>query len=197
MKRRILSLVAATLLLSTAGFSQLSLGIKAGINISNFSGGDFDAVEKKALLGFHGGGFLNVGFGGSLSLQPELLLSTQGARIDSLNGKSSDWKVSYITVPVMLKYRTQGSGFYLEAGPQFGFKVSDNIKDQTIENFANDLDLAFGAGLGFQSKGGLGIGARYLAGISKVGDFDSGNINPDFRNSVIQVGLFLTLMGGK
>ena len=48
--------------------------------------------------------------------------------------------------------------------------------------------------LGFQTKGGLGIGARYLVGLSKVGDFDPPkNIDPDFKNSVIQVGAFITL----
>ena len=166
-------------------------GIKAGVNFSNFSGGDFESVSKKSKVGFHGGGFLNIAFG-SLSIQPEALISTQGAQIDSVNG-SYDWKLTYINVPVMVKYRMAG-GFYLEAGPQFGFKINDDIGNSTINDFANNLDLSIGAGLGFQSKGGLGIGARYMAGISKVGDFQgASNIDPDFKNSLIQLSLFLAL----
>ena len=95
----------------------------------------------------------------------------------------------------MFKYRSPG-GFYLEAGPQVSFKLSDNVENQSIEDFANDLDLSAGAGLGWQTKGGLGLGARYLVGISKVGDFDiseSNGIDPDFKNSVIQVGISLAL----
>jgi len=186
------TIVALSLLITTASFGQnFSGGIKAGANFSNFTGGDFDAVKKKAIVGFHGGGFLNFSFG-ALSLQPELMISTQGARIDSAN-RSYDWKVTYATIPVVLKFRTTG-GFYLEAGPQFGFKISENVSDETIEDFAKGLDLSAAAGLGFQTKGGLGIGARYLVGLSKVGDFDPPkNIDPDFKNSVIQVGAFITL----
>lgn len=189
MKKTILALA---LLISAASFGQnVSGGIKAGANFSNFTGGDFDAVKKKAIVGFHGGGFLNFKLG-ALSLQPEVLVSTQGARIDSAN-RSYDWKVTYATVPVILKYKT-ASGFYLEAGPQVGFKLGENVSDETIKDFAKDLDLSATAGLGFQTKGGLGIGARYLVGLSKVGDFDaSKNIDPDFKNSVIQVGAFITL----
>ena len=193
MKKAILVSVAC--LAGTILFAQnLSGGVKAGVNITNFTGGDFESVDKKALVGFHGGGFLSFSLGGTLYLQPEALISTQGARIDSVSG-SYDWKVTYAAVPVMLKFRSAG-GFYLEAGPQFSFKLSENVKGQTIEDFANDLDLSAGFGLGWQTKGGLGLGARYLVGISKVGDFDfseSGGIDPDFRNSVLQIGLSLAL----
>lgn len=182
---------ALALLVSTVSFSQnFSAGIKAGANFTNFRGGDFDAVKKKAIVGFHGGGFLNFSFG-ALSLQPEVLISTQGARIDSAN-RSYDWKLTYATIPVMLKFNP--SIFYFEIGPQFGFKLSENVSDETINDFAKNLDLSAAAGFGFQTKGGLGIGARYLVGLSKVGDFDPPkNIDPDFKNSVIQVGAFITL----
>jgi hypothetical protein len=167
----------------------LTGGLKAGANITNFNGGNFDAVKKKAIVGFNAGGWLNFSLG-ALSLQPELLISTQGARIDSVSGHY-DWKVTYASIPVMLKYRTS-SGFYLEAGPQVSFKLSEDVENRTIRDFAKNLDLSAGAGLGFQTKGGFGIGARYLVGLSKVGDFDlsnSGGIDPDFKNSVIQVGI--------
>jgi hypothetical protein len=193
-----------TLIVLLVSFSAASVfaqnftgGLKAGANITNFTGGNFDAVKKKAIVGFHGGGFLNFSIG-ALSLQPELLISTQGARIDSVSG-SYDWKVTYASMPVMLRYRSQG-GFYIEAGPQFSFKLSEDVKNETIEDFAKGLDLSAGAGIGFQTKGGFGIGGRYLVGLSKVGDFkpsESGGIDPDFKNSVIQVGIFFALGDGK
>ena len=98
-----------------------------------------------------------------------------------------------LLVPVLLKYRSAG-GFYLEAGPQFSFNVGEDVSDETIKDFAKGLDLSAAAGLGLQTKGGLGIGARYLLGLSKVGEFDPPkNIDPDFKNSVIQVGVFIKL----
>jgi hypothetical protein len=190
MKKTLLLLSLAFLTLGSYAQS-VRAGLKGGANISNFTGGDFGNVDKKALVGFHAGGYLNFGLGG-VSIQPELLVSTAGAKFEDAG---DDIKLTYISVPVMLKLKS-ASGFYFEAGPQVGFKISEDIGDTPINDFAKDLDLAVGAGLGFQSSMGFGIGARYMAGLSKVGDFDSNAINPDFKNSVIQVGVFYTF-GGK
>jgi hypothetical protein len=167
------------------------LGIKGGVNFSNFTGGDFEDLDNNTMVGFHAGGFVNFKFGNNLSLQPEVMISTQGAKLED-DISDEDYKITYVVVPVMLKYRFNG-GFYLEAGPQFGFKVDENVPEQQVEDFAKGTDIGAAAGLGFHSKMGLGIGARYIAGISKVGDFDASNIDPDFRNSVIQVSIFYTL----
>jgi hypothetical protein len=171
----------------SAKAQHFSAGLKAGANISNFTGGDFSEVKKKSLVGFYGGAFLNFWLGNNFSIQPEALISTQGAKIEG-----DGYKLSYITIPVMAKYKSNG-GFYVEAGPQVGFKISESIPDQTIKTFAKNLDLSIGAGLGFQSASGFGIGVRYLAGLSKVGDFDPAIANPDFKNSVIQIGVSFTL----
>jgi hypothetical protein len=125
-----------------------------------------------------------------------LLISTAGAKFEDA-GDDENFKLTYITLPVMLKYRSAG-GFYLELGPQVGFKIGENVGDQTVEDFAKNLDLSVGAGLGFQMGGGFGIGGRYLVGLSKVGDFEaSSGVDPDFKNSVIQLGIFFALGGNK
>lgn len=177
-----------------AGAQNFQPGIKGGVNISNFHGGDFGDIETKALVGFHAGGFFRFRFG-NLALQPELLFSTQGAQFESA-GEDIDYKVSYVNVPILLQFYTNG-GFFVEAGPQVGFKVSEDIPDQTIKDFAKSTDLSIAAGLGYQSSIGLGIGARYNIGVSKVGDFDSNNIDPDFRNGVIMLSVFYTLFNKK
>ncbi|KAA0992410.1 porin family protein [Dyadobacter aurulentus] len=180
-------LFAAVLFVSVqSAFAQsFSIGPKAGLNISNYTGGN---IESNALVGYHLGGILNYGFGKVFSIQPEVLFSTQGAKVDNA-GSKSEFKISYVTVPVMLKFKTNG-GFYFEFGPQAGFRTSSNIPDQTINNFAKNLDLAAAAGIGYQSPIGLGVGVRYVAGLSKVGDFSGHSIDPDFKNSVIQASLF-------
>jgi len=180
-------LLAAALLISVqSAFAQkFSIGPKAGLNISNYTGGD---IESDALVGYHLGGIINYGFGKVFSLQPEVLFSTQGAKVNNA-GNKSDFKISYVTVPVMFKFKTNG-GFYVEFGPQAGFRTSTNIPDQTINNFAKNLDLAAAAGIGYHSPIGLGVGVRYVAGLSKVGDFTGQDIDPDFKNSVIQASIF-------
>jgi hypothetical protein len=190
----ILLLVAAINPVIAQNFSG---GLKAGVNIANFTGGDFDNLDKKALVGFYAGGFLNFRLG-AVSLQPEVLVSTAGAKFENVDSSifgygNSSYRLIYLSVPVMLKYRTAG-GFYLEVGPQVGFKLSEDVTDQSVDDFAKNLDLSIGAGLGFQTKGGLGIGGRYIAGLSKVGDFEpSQGVDPDFKNIVIQLGISFPL----
>jgi len=126
-----------------------------------------------------------------------LLVSSQGAKLDSISGGSTTWKVTYITLPVMLQYQTQ-SGFYLEAGPQVGFKATDDFGSTTLNDFAKGLDLSVAAGFGYRAKAGYGLGARYTAGLSKVGDFTPTNgIDPDFKNGVIQLSVYIPLTPGK
>ena len=186
-------LVLPMLLFVTAINAQLSFGLKAGVNVSNFVGGDFKDYETNALTSFHAGALVHWKFG-QLVLQPEVLFSNQGAKL-SKAGIDSTFKISYINIPVMLKYEMTG-GFYLEGGPQVGLKISEDNPSPTIENFAKDGDLSIGLGLGYH-KTGLGIGGRYVIGISKVGDFDSANIDPDFKNGVIQLSLFYTFFNKK
>ncbi|MCF0053579.1 PorT family protein [Dyadobacter chenwenxiniae] len=180
-------LLAAVLLISVqSAFAQkFSIGPKAGLNISNYTGGD---IESDALVGYHLGGIINYGFGKVFSLQPEVLFSTQGAKVNN-DGSKSDFKISYVTVPVMFKFKTNG-GFYVEFGPQAGFRTSTDIPNQTIDNFAKNLDLAAAGGIGYHSPIGLGVGVRYIAGLSKVGNFSGQDIDPDFKNSVIQASIF-------
>ncbi|HEX7845370.1 MAG TPA: porin family protein [Chitinophagaceae bacterium] len=190
-------LLAIAIFFSATSFAQnFQLGAKAGANVSNFTGGDFDDVKKKAVVGFHGGLYLRFSFA-NFSIQPEAMISTQGAKIDSLNGKTYDWKVTYVTIPVMVQYRFPG-GIFIEGGPQVGFKISDEIKDETIGDFAKNLDLSLAAGLGYRGKKGLGIGGRYTVGLSKVGDFQpSSGIDPDFKNGVLQFSIYIPLTTGK
>jgi hypothetical protein len=191
--RRILLIITMTVL-STAAFSQtVSIGPKVGLNISNYTGGN---IESDALVGFHLGGILNLGIGKTFSLQPEVLFSTQGAKVKS-NAQAKDFKTTYVAVPVMAKFRSAG-GLYFEVGPQVSFRTSEDIPDQTIDQFSKNLDISAGVGVGYQAGFGLGLGARYLAGISKVGDFNkTAALNPDFKNSVIQVSLFFAIPVGR
>ena len=98
-------------------------------------------------------------------------------------------KVYYMTVPFLVKYRSN-SGVYIEAGPQVGMRIKDDLEGSSFGDFSKRLDLSVAGGLGYQSKIGLGVGARYIAGLSKVGDFKLANIKTDFRTNVIQASVF-------
>jgi hypothetical protein len=69
-------------------------------------------------------------------------------------------------------------------------RTSENIGNTQIGEFAKSLDLSAAGGLGYQSKSGFGFGVRYVAGLSKVGDFQISDTKPDFKNSVMQASIF-------
>jgi hypothetical protein len=186
MMKRIILTVAFFASIATHA-QKFEIGAKAGVNVSNFTGTN---IETEALVGYHFGGFISFFLGNKFAITPELLYSSQGAKFESA-GVTTSQKVTYVNIPVLLKYRSTG-GFYLEAGPQIGFNTGES--SETLDSLAKSTDLSIAAGIGFHSKMGLGIGARYTAGISKVGDFAPNNgINPDYKNGVFQLSLFYTL----
>jgi hypothetical protein len=182
------------LFVSTFTFAQkFEFGLKGGVNVNNFNG-DFKNVTKSSLIGFHAGLYNRLSLG-SAAIQSEILVSTQGVKLDSTNGRSADWKFTYINVPVMVQFKSSG-GFYIELGPQVGFKISEDIENQTLKNFANNLDFSVAGGIGLRGKSGFGFGARYNLGISKVGELSSSmnnGVEADFKNAVIQASIYIPL----
>ena len=186
-----LTLLCMTLLNIT--YSQISIGGKGGLNVSNLNGITVNNATAQALVGFHLGGYLALNLGRNFALQPELMYSTQGAKLDNA---TDNLNLNYVNVPVMVRFYTNG-GFFLEGGPQLGFQVGQVTINNAEEEIKN-TDLSVCGGLGYMGKKqGFGIGARYNAGISKLGDANSSNIqNPDFKNGVFQLSLYFRIFGG-
>lgn len=188
-------LLAAVLLLSLqTTYAQLQLGLKAGVNISNFVGGDFKNIENESLTRPYAGAYVRWRFANNLGLQPEVVWSEQGAKLKS-STTEFDAKVSYINVPIMLQYHF--NSLYIEIGPQVGFKLNEDVPDASSEDFTKSSDVAGALGLGFETKLGLGINARYILGLSSIGNIESPDYSSDFKNGVFQVGLFYTFFNKK
>jgi len=158
----------------------VDFGLKTGLNISNFTGGD---VGKNSLFGFHVGGFAEFKLNEKFSLQPELLYSTQGTEVENL----VKIKVDYLAIPLLVKYYLSEK-FSIEAGPQASFLVNDkaefddsSIPDADID--ASSFDFGLNAGLGYNFNSNLFAQVRYNYGITTVGE------NPDVKNSVFQMSL--------
>ena len=125
--RKIGILALGLTLLAPALQAQFSLGLKGGLNVSNLNGLDADNYQTKALVGVHGGVYAAINLGRNFALQPELVYSTQGAKLEGAT--DTDYKINYMNVPVMLRFLTDG-GLFLEAGPQIGFQVGDVSVDR-------------------------------------------------------------------
>eukprot|EP01133_Synstelium_polycarpum_P011736 gene11736-13696_t len=164
---------------------KLEFGITAGGNYSNFSNAGF---ATDPLAGFHAGLTVSYKITDNFLISEEFLYSLQGAKVKDGQFAGQEIKLSYASVPILLKYRTN-SGFYVEGGPQASFKVKEDVGGLTDAKFAKKIDFAVAGGLGYQSKMGLGIGARYVYGLQKVQERPSPVLG-DFKNNSIQASIF-------
>ncbi|KAF2336844.1 porin family protein [Flavobacterium daemonense] len=189
--------IGCILLTCTSGFSQsffkniadrLYFGVKTGANYSNFKNADFDT---EGLTGFHAGAIVGYKFNDNFAVQEEFLYSTQGAKIKGGLTDGQDIKLSYVTVPILLKYKTN-LGIYFEAGPQIGILIDEDFKSLGINSntkFAQQIDGGLAAGIGYQFQNGLGIGARYYLSLTDVSKVKTAGINTNFQNNTAQVSL--------
>ena len=162
-------LVIAAFLLTFSSNAQ-SYGIKGGINFSNLSGSGADGAD--GITGLHLGLIAEFKIFQNLALQPELVYSAQGAKINDV-----DYKLGYLTLPVLAKFYLNDK-LSIHAGPQFGLLISENDEVKEADN--NSTDFGISAGLEYNIIGGLFVQGRYNNGLSEITD------NTEIKNSVIQ-----------
>ena len=180
MKTKLCSLLI-TLFFAQAAFSQFNIGIKGGANITKIEGRSF---KDEFRYGYHLGGFAEIGLGGKLSLQPEVLFNQYETRVDSsfkniyqdaLNfSDNRKVKLNYLSVPVLLNYKL-GSALSLQAGPQFGILIDQdkNLLENGKEAFSKgDFSLLGGASLNISK---IRISGRYMVGLNNINDLDNQN----------------------
>ncbi len=171
---------------------KIKWGVKGGVNFSDVNGSAFPGDTANTLIGYHAGFFCNIKLP-FIAIQPELLISTAGTKLRT-NDVSQKIKLTYISLPIMLQVKVFPA-IYIEAGPQFSYKIGEDISAGNLRGFINNLDVSAGGGIGFKLLF-LSAYARYMAGISKVGDFESNN-TPNFKNGVLQAGISVRLKGKK
>ncbi|MBT0608777.1 porin family protein [Aequorivita echinoideorum] len=171
-------LAALTVFMGSNVFAQeIDFGIKAGVNFASIS----DADDLSNRTGFQAGIFGGIKFTDNLGIQADLLYSQQGAEFDA-----GDFDLTYVNVPVVLKYYLV-QGLNIQAGPQFGFIVDDNIStvvgdiEESIEAEKTDVSGIVGAGYDFPF--GIRVDARYNFGLTKVVE------GSDSKNSVVSIAL--------
>ena len=177
---------------AAANAQQVMFGLKAGLNVSTFSGSDNNGA--KSIAGFHAGGLVNIPVSGGFSVQPELLYSGQGAKASS-DGYTITQTLNYLNIPVLAKYTFTG-GFSVETGPQIGFLLSAKGKVNGVSADNKELfkssDFAWGFGVEYTSSANIGGSIRYTYGLNKIEKTDPGKV----YNSVFQIGIHYMFGGG-
>lgn len=202
--------IAFVLCVSFSATAQdFTYGIKGGLNIPNLK--LEDGTSSKSILGIHAGVFGNFAITEKFAIQPELLYSTAGGKYyyndsDIIENRDMEMsvassgdvedkiKTSHISIPVMLQYKV-GSGFYLEAGPQYNFLLS--IKEEydgqgydDIKEYYKSGTFALGFGAGYDLTAlatGLKVGVRYTIDLSDMNKTEIGG--GSLKSSMFQVSL--------
>ena len=197
-------ILSTTSILAQNPSPNLNLGVKGGLNISTVGGDDIE--ERDSRTSFNAGLFAEVPLTDRFSFQPEVLYSGQGfdiMEIDQDNifdtNENIEYQLDYIQFPLMAKaYLIRG--LYVEAGPQFGFKINEEIDtapnsdggDTPIDpddSYVKDFDFSGALGVGYKFDNGFFLSARYTHGFSSIFKEDTIFEDVDARNSVWQFGL--------
>jgi len=155
---------------SVTAFGQMKFGVKAGGNVSNLSGIDWN--DGRSIGGrsawtssFHAGGYVNYSFSDILGAQAEVVFSIQGGKyvwdgegksyIIDENGKRFDkingiQRMNYVNVPLLLDIKPFSFPLNILVGPQFGYCVSRSFVDGRGGNDSEYKNLDFAAALGVQ-----------------------------------------------
>lgn len=194
MKKVLLVFVAVL----TAGIANAQMewdfGVKGGVNFAKLTGDDVEDADGRTglLIGLVAESAFNESWG----LQVEVNYSEQGLEDDDTGVAL---QLDYINIPVLAKYYIAGSGFAIEAGPQIGFVVNDEIEltdtpgpSQEVDIDAQNIDLSIGGGLSYKFKEGTSLEgffaqARYMIGFSNV--FEDDSFDDDLNNSVLSLSL--------
>ncbi len=192
-------IILSSLLVLAFGFTyaqKAEFGFKGGLNVSNQNFVGAGAPSTSALVGVNIGFFVDLKVADKLVIQPELLYSTQGTKLNWLSDgvTINSFKLAYINIPVMVKYYAT-KDFSLEVGPQIGFLTSAKVNgtangttvDVDAKKFYNSTDFGinFGAGYDFTKK--ISAGIRYNLGLSNVGSNEFVSDGDKITNSVFSI----------
>ena len=199
--RKIILMTFALSMFAVAANAQY-LGIKGGMNLSNLRADN--VTDENMRVGYHFGAYLNFPISESFALQPEVLYSTKGSKMEydydlgifgNIKGNAKV-KLDYIDIPLLGVFRV-GDNFELHVGPYFGFLANSNYElEGSIDSDGDgDLDSDSFKSLDYGLVGGFAInikaiqiGARYNYGLQKVQDSDFAKaLLGDAKNSYFQV----------
>ncbi|WP_374172168.1 porin family protein [Flavobacterium tructae] len=177
-------LCALTLFL-TASFGMLhaqnnnvnpEYGIKGGFNMSNLYSSD--ANDENILYGFNAGLYATLPISDFIAIQPEILFTTKGAKLEynnALASGDSKFRLNYIEVPLLVRVNITRN-FNVHAGGYASYLVSSKVTGRGDFNFEQEIDtddlnkfdagLSAGVGVDFDP---ISIGLRYNYGLTTIG----------------------------
>ncbi len=180
--------VSGSSLMAQSWSDKFQIGVKGGLNFATVAGDDFDSPDGRT--SFYAGLLAEIPVSDIFSIQPEAFYSGQGFDInDNPNGNDAQYQVDYIQVPILLKVYIF-DGLNIHVGPQFGFKVNEEVDFEPTNDGGDfdtdavqDFDFQLTTGLEYKFAESFFIQARYTYGFSEMIE------NVDVHNSYVSAGI--------
>lgn len=129
----------ALITMAASAQSRIPLIVKAGMNMSSFTGSDAD--NYKARIGYRAGLGTEFGLTGDFFIQPSLMFSAKGAQWKDYDVHTN---ALYVELPVMAAYKFRllnDFSIVLSAGPYFAYGVGGKIAGDDIKKMEDALRL--------------------------------------------------------
>lgn len=191
------------------GDRAVRFGIKGGVNLSQLDvdPSDIEVDKESWKFGLNGGIFLKAPLNDLFAIQPELLYTSAGSKVEYGVGRNTQagvqirnairYNLNYIQLPVLASL-TLGP-ISIQAGPYISYLIGVNVKNFDVDNPAspqtiakpnrnsfNEIDYGLAGGLAVDIKG-FQFGARYNYGLRSIGGNGfTETLTNDAKNSVAQ-----------
>lgn len=165
--------------------NRLTIGIRAGSNMSSISVDDNDS-SIKSKWGFHIGLNVDVNIVKSFAVETGLFYSAKGFKLDKQMGydKSNNYDLNYIQLPLLAVFRlnvSENANIQLKAGGYAGYLINE---PETLRVKKPDVGLIVGAGISYRK---FYLGLQYELGMYNALKVGYGDACKN-RNLAISVG---------
>lgn len=163
----------------------VTFGIRAGMNMSNFSGDDAEDLDSR--IGFNVGVSVDIPLLQSLYLQTGLYATQKGAKYEE-DGDELKFNPLYLEIPVLASYRydfSESTQLQINVGPYLAYGISGKAKYTEYDghasksaevDFFGDDDDQFGGkrfDVGLQVGAGITVSKFYLGCAYEFGFSDA------------------------
>ena len=200
--KRLLSVLALSLITLCCSAKPLQFGVRGGLNISDESSHKYlsgISNSTKFRQGFNLGGVVNMPITEKFHAEADVMYSMQGFKQDILTTTLDEYDEvvlqtitsHYLNIPIVAKYYIT-NGLYVECGPQVGFLMGRSNNAEVLTpvdpyEYSNtkkvDFSIVDGLGLFFYEN--FYVNARYCHGFTGTSQIYDGGKN---RNIQISVG---------
>lgn len=184
--------------IASAQYNPITIGIKGGVNISNFGGESLKDTDGK--IGFTGGVLLDYNVDEVFFIRTGLDFTTKGAK-QTKAGIEHTYNPMYLQIPIHAGYKmpfTRSFRCLLHAGPYFAYGVGGKTKSNVSGTDETSTDFFGSEENGGHKKIDFGLGLAVGIEYGKIGielGYDLGLVNISHKKDekIKNMNAFLTL----